>query len=63
MLRNRYVISIWAFLMAMFMFRAASRGSHQDSLFSVNLADVILLMLSGMFVGLGVLALFTKRKL
>ena len=48
--------------MAMFLFRGAARGSHPDSLFSVNLADVILLMLSGAFVALGVVALFAKLK-
>jgi hypothetical protein len=63
MRRTRYVIIIFAFLMAAFMFRAASRGSHQDALFSVNIADVILLMLSGCFVGLGLLAVFRKLKL
>lgn len=62
MFRNRYVISIWAFAMATFMFYGAARGSHQDSLFSVNIADVILLMASGAFVGLGLLALFGKNK-
>lgn len=62
MFRNRYVSCIWALVMAMLLFRGASRGSHQDSLFSVNIADVILLMASGAFVGLGVLALFGKFK-
>jgi hypothetical protein len=61
MFRNRYVISIWFFAMAMFMFTGATYGSHQDSLFSVNLADVILLMGSGAFVGMGILALFVGK--
>ncbi len=60
MIRNRYVSCIFAFVMAIFMFYAASRGSHQDSLFSVNIADVMLLMQSGLFVGIGLLAFFHK---
>ena len=63
MFRNRYIVSIWFFAMAAFMIRAASRGSHQDALFSVNIADVILLVLSGAFVGVGVLALIGKLKI
>lgn len=63
MFRNRYVASIFFFVMAMFMFKAASYGGSGGShLASLNVADVILILLSGAFFGFGALALFGKLK-
>jgi len=64
MFRNRYVLSIFFFVMAMFMFRAASYGGSGGShLASLNVADVILILLSGACIGFGALALFGKLKI
>jgi len=63
MFRNRYVISILFFVIAMGMFNAASYGGSGGShLASLNVVDVILMLLSGAFVGFGALALFGKLK-
>ena len=62
-MRNRYVLSIFAFAAAMTMFTAASHGAHGSKLAALNVADILLLMGSGFFVGVGVLVLFDRFRL
>lgn len=62
-MRNRYGLSIFAFAAAMTMFMAASHGANGSKLASLNVADIVLLMGSGFFAGIGVLALFDRLRL